>query len=107
MNTPPLATSRTAGTLIAPRAAPDSARGLGHWVRTELLSSRLNVMVTVILCAWLLWQLPDLLSWSLLQAIVRPDADACQAARGQGACWGVVTEKYRLILFGRYPFAEQ
>ena len=36
-----------------------------------------------------------------------PDADACQAARGTGACWGVVTEKYRFILFGRYPFEEQ
>ncbi|MDP3832520.1 MAG: amino acid ABC transporter permease, partial [Hydrogenophaga sp.] len=35
------------------------------------------------------------------------DADACQAARGIGACWGVVTEKYRIILFGRYPYEEQ
>jgi general L-amino acid transport system permease protein len=24
-----------------------------------------------------------------------------------GACWGVVTEKYRIILFGRYPFEQQ
>jgi general L-amino acid transport system permease protein len=24
-----------------------------------------------------------------------------------GACWGVVTEKYRLIIFGRYPFEQQ
>ena len=37
-------------------------------------------------------------------AVFRPDADACQAARGTGACWGVVAEKYRLILFGRYPY---
>ena len=31
----------------------------------------------------------------------------CQEARGVGACWGVVAEKYRLIIFGRYPFDEQ
>ena len=37
-------------------------------------------------------------------AVLRPDADACQAARGVGACWGVIAEKYRLIIFGRYPF---
>ena len=37
----------------------------------------------------------------------QPDADACQAARGIGACWGVVAEKYRLIIFGRYPYEEQ
>ncbi len=36
-----------------------------------------------------------------------PSYDECQAARGVGACWGVVTEKYRLILFGRYPFEDQ
>jgi general L-amino acid transport system permease protein len=29
------------------------------------------------------------------------------AARGIGACWGVIAEKYRLIIFGRYPFEEQ
>src|SRR5690606_3513131 len=34
-------------------------------------------------------------------------AHACQAARGHGACWGVIAEKYRVILFGRYPYDEQ
>ena len=28
-------------------------------------------------------------------------------AKGIGACWAVITDKYRLILFGRYPFDEQ
>ena len=105
-------TSRSAnvphdGLLIAPRAAPSSTRGAWHWIRTELLSSPLNILVTATLTAVLLWQLPSLLSWSLWHAVVRPDADACQSARGLGACWGVVSEKYRLILFGRYPFDEQ
>ena len=29
------------------------------------------------------------------------------AAAAGGACWGFVAEKYRLILFGRYPYEEQ
>ena len=29
--------------------------------------------------------------------------DRCQAARGTGACWGVVAAKWRLVLLGRYP----
>ena len=37
----------------------------------------------------------------------RADAAACRAAQEVGACWGVVAEKYRLILFGRYPYEEQ
>jgi len=32
-----------------------------------------------------------------------PDADQCQAARGAGACWGVIREKATFILLGRYP----
>ncbi len=46
-------------------------------------------------------------NWALLKAVFAPSFEACQAARGVGACWGVVTEKYRLILFGRYPFEDQ
>ena len=32
---------------------------------------------------------------------------ACRALRGLGACWAVIPEKYRFILFGTYPFDEQ
>ena len=39
--------------------------------------------------------------------MLQPNAEACQAARGTGACWGVIAEKYRLIIFGRYPYEEQ
>src|SRR4030081_3414172 len=32
---------------------------------------------------------------------------ACRAIRGLGACWAVIPEKYRFILFGTYPFDQQ
>lgn len=48
-----------------------------------------------------------LLDWTVLSAVFQPDLQACQQAAGQGACWGVVAEKWRVILFGRYPVAEQ
>ncbi|WP_232540259.1 amino acid ABC transporter permease [Azohydromonas aeria] len=64
-------------------------------------------MATLAILALLAWGLPRLLDWALWQAVWAPDVDACQAARGHGACWGVVAEKHRLILFGRYPFKEQ
>jgi general L-amino acid transport system permease protein len=51
--------------------------------------------------------LPGLIDWLLLKAVFRADAAACQAANHAGACWGVVAEKYRFIIFGRYPFDEQ
>lgn len=55
------------------------------------------------LLAWLGWQL---LNWGVLRAVAAPDYAACKVAE-HGACWGFVAEKWRLILFGRYPYAEQ
>ena len=50
--------------------------------------------------------MPQFLHWALFTAEWRPNADACRLDE-VGACWGVVAEKYRLIIFGRYPFDEQ
>jgi general L-amino acid transport system permease protein len=47
------------------------------------------------------------MQWGLIHAVFAPDEAACQAVRGDGACWGVLTEKYNLILWGRYPFEQQ
>jgi general L-amino acid transport system permease protein len=46
-----------------------------------------------------------LVDWGVVHAVLAPDPAACRAA--SGACWGFVVEKYRLILFGRYPYEEQ
>lgn len=53
------------------------------------------------LLAWVLWHVLD---WAVVQAVFRPDVDACRALEHHGACWGVVAEKWRWWLFGRYPF---
>jgi general L-amino acid transport system permease protein len=62
--------------------------------------------MTVIVVAALLATIPQLLSWAMFRASWLPNFDACRVD-GVGACWGVVAEKYRIILFGRYPFEEQ
>jgi len=42
--------------------------------------------------------------WAVTDAVFRADVNACYAAKG--ACWGFVAEKWRLIIFGRYPYEE-
>ncbi|MFZ9555494.1 MAG: hypothetical protein ACO28J_13370, partial [Limnohabitans sp.] len=79
--------AHAAAALVPPRSAPNHARGLRQWIRTELLGSPMNVGVTLLMTALLVWQLPGWVSWSMVHAIVQPDADACQTARGLGACW--------------------
>ncbi|MEY2735191.1 MAG: hypothetical protein RLZ58_600, partial [Pseudomonadota bacterium] len=92
---------------VAPRPMPGRTDGVMGWLRKNLFGSRGNTVSTVILVGLALWWLPGLLQWMVTAAVVEPDADKCQAARGMGACWGVITEKWRLIIFGRYPFEEQ
>ena len=92
---------------IEPRPAPIRTEGLLPWVRKNLFGNLPSAVVTLLMLALLLWLLPKLLGWAVLHAVVAPNSDQCQAARGVGACWGVITEKYRLIIFGRYPFDQQ
>jgi general L-amino acid transport system permease protein len=92
---------------IAPRPAPVPARGWLPWLRQNLFSDWRSTIATVAVLAVAFCLLRDVAQWAMVHAVFAPDAGACQAARGVGACWGVVAEKYRLILFGRYPFDQQ
>lgn len=67
------------------------------------LSRALGVVI-LLLGAVVAWTLFD---WAVLNAVVRPDPQACRAMEQAGACWGVLVEKHRLILFGRFPYEEQ
>ena len=89
---------------IAPRPAPVQVEGAVPWIRANLFGDWKSTLTTVVLFALAVYLAPAIVKWALLDAVFRPDADACQAARGVGACWGVVPEKWRVIVFGRYPF---
>jgi general L-amino acid transport system permease protein len=92
---------------IESRPPPVAIRGPVLWIRRNFFDGWLNTLATLITAALLLWLVPPLLGWSVFNAVVAPDNAACRAAIEHGACWGVVTEKGRLILFGRYPYEEQ
>ncbi|KAF0163408.1 MAG: proteinral L-amino acid transport system permease protein [Rhodocyclaceae bacterium] len=77
------------------------------WLRRNLFSDAFSGLTTLLLLGGAVYWLPGLIDWMLLQAVFEPDAAACQTVNHAGACWGVVAEKYRFILFGRYPHAEQ
>ena len=66
-----------------------------------------SALTTVLLVVLALYLLAAAAGWGLARAVFGADADACQAARGIGACWGVVAEKWRVIIFGRYPYEQQ
>jgi general L-amino acid transport system permease protein len=92
---------------IPPRPSPVRTEGAVPWIRRNLFGDPVSAVVTLLLFGAFAWWLPGFVDWAALKAVFAPDPDRCQAARGIGACWGVITEKHRLIIFGRYPFDEQ
>ena len=79
--------------------------------RAPMFRDRTNAIATVILAAAIAYAGFRSVSWGMVNAIwsLPEDAgsEACRAARGVGACWAVIAERFRFILFGAYPFAEQ
>jgi general L-amino acid transport system permease protein len=91
---------------IDPRPAPVKTEGLVAWIRFNLFGDLTTSLMTLVIGGAFLYLIPQFLSWAIFRASWAPDFNACRV-EGAGACWGVVTEKYRIILFGRYPFEEQ
>lgn len=74
--------------------------------RKELWGSPLRALFTLAVTLVIAWAGFHAFDWAVLHAVFRPDAEACRAVR-HGACWGVIAEKWRPILFGRYPYEDQ
>ena len=55
----------------------------------------------MICLALILYAVKFLVFWGLINAVWFGTADECHKAAG--ACWAVITDRYRLIFFGLYP----
>lgn len=78
------------------------------WLRKNLFSSPLNALITLLMLAMLVWIVPKAAGWLFINAVWgNAGLQACDAARGTGACWAVVWEKFRFMMFGVYPFEQQ
>lgn len=91
---------------IAPRPMPGHSTGAVAWLRSNLFASPLNSAMTLLLLAITAWAVLQTWSWAVAHAVFGADLQACNDVRGIGACWGVVAEKGRLIVMGRYPMEE-
>lgn len=75
-------------------------------VWSSMFNGRANTATSVALILLIVWTLFELLPWGIGSAVWTNDVGACREARGEGACWGLIVEKWQLILLGRYPFEE-
>jgi general L-amino acid transport system permease protein len=88
------------------RAPPALERGWFELVRAKFFNGFFNGLLTLGLVWALFVTLPRLLNWALFDAVWHAtDPAACRAAAG--ACWAVIAEKHRVMLFGTFPYEEQ
>jgi general L-amino acid transport system permease protein len=61
-------------------------------------------LISLAIMAFIVWKL---LNWAVFSSVFTTSGgpEACQAAAG--ACWSVIAARWRIILFGLYPYEEQ
>src|SRR5208283_3985666 len=97
-----------------PGEAPPGAGALA-WVKENLFPTWASTAVTLGLGYVIVRIAVAFVEWAVIGAVWSVPYSAngiaqtavCQNAKGTGACWAVIADKYRLILFGRYPYDEQ
>ncbi|WMT75458.1 amino acid ABC transporter permease [Bradyrhizobium sp. Ash2021] len=97
----PFSRSRSGRTIVG--------RAIG-WLRVNLFASISSTIVTLLLLFGLAKAAAGLVQWAFWNAVWSvpgSDTSACRAVHGLGACWAVIPEKLRFILFGTYPFDQQ
>lgn len=61
-------------------------------------------LICLILLVFLGWKV---LNWAIFSAVVDASGGAAVCEAASGACWSVITARWRIIMFGLYPYDEQ
>jgi general L-amino acid transport system permease protein len=96
---------------IPPQPPPATMTGAFGWVRQNLLSTPFNITTTILIALLLLWVIPALVNFLLIDAVwTGVDRDACREIvqhREIGACWPFVWERLPYFIYGSYPIPER
>jgi general L-amino acid transport system permease protein len=90
---------------------PLSESGVYGWLRANLLSTPLNVALTLICILLVVWAVPPLVKFLLLDAVwTGADRESCLVTpeRPQvGACWPFIRDRFAYFVYGSYPISER
>ena len=98
--------------IYAPGSHPDlpsPVRTMGpvFWVQKNLLSSPLNVALTILAVGFLVMTVPPFLDWALFDAAFTGASRKDCEAVASGACWAFIQERFPLFVYGFYPAPER
>lgn len=84
---------------------PTEKIGILRWLRRNLFNSPFNSVLTIICLALVAYWALAFIEWGILNSVwYTEDHNVCRQATG--ACWAVIAEKHRPMLFGVYPYEE-
>ena len=84
---------------------PITSIGVIGWIRNNLFNGVLNSILTIVIL-FLLWEIvPPLIQWAFVDSAWHTPGQACRQVAG--ACWSIISNNYRFILFGFYPYDQQ
>ncbi len=97
-------------TMTDQREPPLSQSGAYKWVHENMLSTPLNVILTVA-SLWVIWVvLSHVMPWAIFGIWDATSLSECRAIRDEiygadasVACWAVISERWPQLLFGFYP----
>ncbi|SDE93677.1 general L-amino acid transport system permease protein [Paracoccus isoporae] len=81
--------------------------GIGERLRKDYFRSPQQALISILglgFFAWILWTVAN---WAIFSAVFDGDASPEECRAASGACWTVIAQRWRIILFGLYPFEEQ
>ena len=90
---------------------PRRTTGVVGWVYQNLLSSPLNIVLTLLGVWFLYLVVPPALEWALLKSIwTAENRNECWAKMEvpeEAACWAFIKGRLNLFIYGFYPVAER
>ena len=104
MKTQAFDSSQAGGTLQSADPTPFQRKFMA--LKESLFGTRLNTVITLLIAGFLVYTLPGIVSWMVLNAGFLPAVpETC--ANITGACWSFVIAKSGQILLGIYPLEER
>src|SRR5687767_7240379 len=90
---------------------PSSTTGPIAWIRQNLLSSPLNVLLTIFSAGVLVYVLPSFIDWAILDATwfgtTREPCNTPEGVDKEGACWTMVNARFQQFMYGFYPEGQR
>jgi general L-amino acid transport system permease protein len=97
-------------TMIEPQDPPLSEAGAIKWIRENLSSGWLNILLTVVSLYVIWWSLSHVLPWAFNGIWDAGSLSECRQIRDERfgpdasvACWAVIADRWPQLMFGFYP----